>query len=948
MKFLEHIAKALFEKHGNYLHRLALVFPNRRQSVFFRDYFKQIATVPAFLPQLLTIEELVQLSSLHYVADPLVQSMELYKAYSTVCLAEADKQVPSFEQFYSIGETLLKDFKELDTYLVDVNQVFLLLYELEALEKSFEQLTDEQREFLKRFWTSLKNKGKYQDLFLKLWRRLPAVYELCHEQLQQQQCTSMGMLYRQLAGNQHTNKDFTKAWDHIAFIGFNALNKAEEKIIYNWQQQGFASLWFDADQYYLQDKQQEAGFFLRKNLFQTGLKNEMPVLDVIRQSNAGVLVTGVTGTSAQAKMIAPWLQSLPANERSSAAIILADENLLIPVLQSIPEQAGPVNVTLGYPMQQTVLFSFFPIYFDIINNLSTYRFKYLHFELVKQWLFHPLCDWDEADRSSFIEKMNKGNMLRIETTTLQKKSPITALLLSMLTSTQEIFTRLRQILQEINKRAVSRNDQLLQAAATAAWQAIQTLQPTLSSFKPAPTLAFISQVLRKQMSGMSIALEGEPLKGIQVMGLLESRGLDFDHVLVLGAAEGTLPRVNPPQTFIPDAVRRAFALPVAEFQDAIFAYVFYRLFHRSKTMELVYNALVSDDSTGEPSRFIQQLDFETNISFVYRKPTTSLKPGGSYSIEIAKQADVLKRLGRYLSGDESASISVTQINTYLSCRLQFFLRYLAHLKVPDELSEEIDAKQFGSLVHKLMELLYVGIQEKQGNSNITTSSIEWMKNRVPVELEKAFEQVIGINTGDSSGLEQVIKEVVKQYALRFLEIDEAYTPFKVEELEVPFLEPFSIQAGGTKTIYLKGIIDRVDEKNGVYRMVDYKTGSDKNEFSGIDQLFDRQSGRQNKAALQTLIYSWMFQNKFPGRINFQPALIPLRALAKNGNLETRLQSKAGKIFVDASNIQVYLPEIQSHLKTVLEELFNPEIPFDQTEDLGVCQYCDFAGICNRK
>jgi len=686
MNFLEHIANELYNRHQHNLHRLALVFPNRRQSVFFKDYFKQIASAPAFLPQLLSIEELVQLSSNEYIADPLIQSMELYKAYSHVCKAEADQQIPSFEQFYSIGETLLKDFKELDTYLVDVHQVFQLLYELEALEKSFEQLSDEQRDFLKRFWSSLKNKGKFQDLFLKLWQRLPAIYDRFHEQLQEQEYTSIGMCYRLLANDAHTDKDFTKAWDHIAFIGFNGLNKAEEKIIFNWQEQGFASLWFDADQYYLEDKQQEAGFFLRRNLFQTGLKNEMPVLDTIRQKQTGVIVTGVTGTSAQAKMIGPWLQNLPASERSSAAIILADENLLIPVLQSIPEQAGPVNVTLGYPMQQTPLFSFIPLYFDIITNLGTYRNKFLHYELVKRWLFHPLCDWSEADRASMIEKINKGNSVRIETATLQKKSPVTALLLSMLTSPQEIFARLRQVLQEFNQHAIKRNDQLLQAATTAAWQVIQTLQPTLASFKPTPTLAFISQVLRKQMSGMSIALEGEPLKGIQVMGLLESRGLDFDHVLVLGAAEGTLPRVSPPQTFIPDAVRRAFALPVPEFQDAIFAYVFYRLFHRSKTMELVYNALVSEDSTGEPSRFIQQLNFETPIAFVFRKPTTTLKPGGSYSIQIAKQGDVMNRLSRYIRAEDSSAISVTQVNTYLACRLQFFFRYIANLKVPDELS----------------------------------------------------------------------------------------------------------------------------------------------------------------------------------------------------------------------------------------------------------------------
>jgi hypothetical protein len=360
MTFLETVASELYNLHQHRLHRLAVVFPNRRQSVFFRYYFTQVAAAPAFVPQMLTIEELVQQSSALPVADNLLQSFELYEAYKTVCIADGDdpEKLPDFEKFFPVGETLLKDFKEIDNYLLDIAEVCSVLYNLETIEKAFEQLTDDQKSFLKQFWASITNKGQAQERFLKLWKRLPAIYSRFHEGLEQKSFTTLGIVYRRLAKGNASYPAFVKAWDHVAFVGFNAFNRAEETFLHDWQQSGYASLWCDADNYYLDDRKQEAGYFLRRNLHQLGLKNELPPLNTIGNSTNMIEVTAVQGHTAQAKIISNWLERFQGKPIDSAAILLADESLIQPVLQSLPESNIAVNVTMGYPLQHTPCFRF--------------------------------------------------------------------------------------------------------------------------------------------------------------------------------------------------------------------------------------------------------------------------------------------------------------------------------------------------------------------------------------------------------------------------------------------------------------------------------------------------------------------------------------------------------------------------------------------------------------
>lgn len=954
MTFLETVAGALYKTHKQQLHRLAVVFPNRRQSIFFRHYFTRIAEPPAFIPHMLTIEELVEQSASAPVADSLLQSFELYQAYREACMADGEKEekLPDFEQFFPIGETLLKDFREIDAYLLNIEEVCTLLYNLESIEKAFDQLSPEQKSFLKQFWSSITNKGAAQERFIKLWKRLPVMYRMFWDRLHQKGYTTLGLAYRQLATGQATDPGFTSGWDHIAFVGFNAFNKAEETVLKKWQETGFASLWCDVDAWYLEDTRQEAGYFLRRNFKKAGLKNELPTLDNISKNQLPVIVTAVQGHTAQAKMISSWLEQFPAaGPVDTAAILLADENLIQPVLQSLPDNGLPVNVTMGYPLQQTAVFSFFNLFVNIQADLAKNRWRTLHFEWVEQWLNHPLCDIPETNRTAILQKMVQQVLMQVPVKMLEKHTQLGNLLMLRMNADADVFSRLRQMLQLVQQQPALQEDALMQGAIVAAWQVVQEAEPLFAQLKPTPSLHLLVQVLRRHLSAITIPFEGEPLRGIQVMGLLESRGLDFKHILVLGAAEGTLPRVSTPQTFLPDGVRRAFGLPVPEFQDAIFAYTFYRLLHRCSGMQLVYNALVSDSSTGEPSRFIQQLAFETAIPFKYQYPGTMVKPTAGQVISIQKTPEILRLLNKYLDPGKQTSFSPSQVNTYMACRLQFFFRQIAMLKKPEKLSEEVDPATLGSIVHEIMEELYVRVRKHQGHWEISASTIRWMREQVPLVIEPAFRKVWMKNKTappfEFTGLLDVVKQVVEQYVAGFLDIDEQYTPFTVISLEVQMPQPFMIQvSGSSRKVLLNGYIDRVDKKNELYRMVDYKTGGDKTGFHSVERLFERDGKKQNKAALQTLIYSWMFQKQFPLKENFEPALVPLRELNKS-SVDTRLKMSETKSPVTSVNIKELLLEVEGHLRKLLEEIFDPELPFDQTADIKNCTYCDFAGICRR-
>lgn len=957
--FLETVAAQLNNKYKGRMHQVAVVFPNRRQGVYFLHYLKKLIDVPAVLPEMLTIEELVQRSTVLPVADPIVQCFALYEAFVQTCISEGDlpEEIAAFDVFYPLGETLLKDFRELDNYLVNVEQVYEVLYNIETIDKLFDYLTDEQRSFLKSFWAGASNKSLVQEKFIKLWQRLPKVYRAFQEGLTQKGQTTMGMANRQLGNGSPSRKGFDEGWEHIAFVGMNALNKAEETFIKQWQDAGRASLWFDADKWYALPSKagqpaQEAGLFIRRNLHRLGLKNAIPLSDSIAHKDMPIMALAAPGQLAQAKLVSNWLQSLPKDaDNQRVGILLADESLLLPVLQSLPDGIKGYNVTMGYPMKQSPVFSFVQLFFKIHHQLGKTSYQRLFHEQVKAWLNHPFCDWGLQDREKLEQKMVEDVLIEVPVKHLQKVSEMGNWLFMPINSMADAFARLSRLLEMAYAMPSVQQDSLLAGLVSAAWQTVNQLAPIYATLQPRPDLEFVGRMLQRQVGGISVPFEGEPIYGIQVMGLLESRGLDFDHILLLGAGEGSLPGIKPPDSYLPENVRRAFGLPVSEYQVAIFAYVFYRLLHRCQSLTVAYNAQVTDSSTGEISRFLQQVNYETAMKLVLSSPGFEVKPQGIQPITIPKSPEILSKLNHYLNPTSTSPLSPSAMNTWLHCRLQFYFRYVAKLKVPDQIEEGIDAAIFGSIVHKLMELLYKEVRQKQGNDIITGDSIAYMRSALPDWLDAAFRQGWCDNGKDQplhyTGELLVIKEVVKQYAEAFLRVDEESVPFVLHELEVKFSQPFGIMVNGRpERILLGGYVDRIDEKDGVFRMVDYKTGSDKLEFATVAALFEREGGRQNKAALQTLMYSWMFTSKYPARNRFMPVLIPIRAL-KGEPGDILFTEKDGRRKLTDVVLPDVLLEFKYLLKQLVEEIFDAFTPFDQTTDTSHCRYCDFKGICGR-
>ncbi|MEO7310547.1 MAG: PD-(D/E)XK nuclease family protein, partial [Chitinophagaceae bacterium] len=469
------------------------------------------------------------------------------------------------------------------------------------------------------------------------------------------------------------------------------------------------------------------------------------------------------------------------------------------------------------------------------------------------------------------------------------------------------------------------------------------------------SLQFLTQALTKQLATISVPFEGEPLEGIQVMGLLESRGLDFDHIIILSANEGILPRIQAPNSFLPDSIRRAFGLSVPEHQDAIFAYAFYRLLHRCQSMTLMYNATINDQSTGEVSRFVPQLEFETELEIKKDTIRLALQTRMALPIIIEKTTEVMKQCNPYFLSDQPKTLSPSAINTYINCRLQFYFRYLARLKEPDEIQDEVDAAMFGTIVHNLMELLYLAVKTRNGHWQITLTDIDWMKTQVPVLLQQAFKDGWREKSKTPilfTGRLLVVAEVVKQYANAYLDYDATNVPFTVEALETKFKEAFHITLNGKqRPVYFSGYIDRVDIVGGVHRMVDYKTGSDELDFTSIEKLFDRTEKKRNKAALQTLIYAWSFSKMFPEKSRFEPALLPLRIMQQQGDAFrpqfTSKISRTEKITINADTIHPMLNQLEDQVRVVLEELFDNTVPFSQTDDLEQCTYCPYISICGR-
>jgi len=963
--FLKEVADDLVARMGENLHHAAVVFNNKRPVAYLQNHLAQTIGKPFWSPSFFTIQEFFALSTDLQVADGFSQFFTLYRQYNELLKKENAKAINP-DVFYPVARIILSDFAQIDNDLVNAGQLFEELEDIAVIEKNFQHLSPEQQGFLEQFWTSFSS-GKqknHQEQFIRMWRRMPQLYEGFHAALKAKGLTSMAHVYRKLATGEADKPGFIDAFGQgkLVFAGFNALSNAEAVIFKRWSQDEKALFYFDTDNYYMQDETQEAGLFLRKNIQKIGLPNALgESRDLIRSVHKEISVYKTQGQTAQAKILQKELEEdypmLDAQDNAGKiALILADESLLLPVLQTIPTHyisdegtnSVNLNVTMGYPLLATSIFGLADIWLSVQSQLAAGKKNTVYYREVEAFLSHPLVGMPTETRNQLQKNILDGIFVEIEMDVLKEADELSELFFKKRdkgdTAIMGLLDVLRLILeQQLEEKTLKQTEADLFIATI---KELNRLHDTLLAYTAELPLPFVLSLMQKAIQGIAVPLSGEPLEGVQVMGLLESRSLDFDHVYVLGVNEGILPQVSVSPSFIPDSIRRAYGLPVIENQDAISAYMFYRLLQRSRKVSLVYNGQGDENNTGEPSRFLRQLEFESGYTFKYFDQLQTISTSRHQSSDIKKEGEVLERLNLYLDQQEPAlRLSATALTTYMNCEVQFFYKYIAKIEEPKQLSENLEANNIGSMLHFVLERFYGELKEE--SPYITKERIVTHRKQLGRLGKIAFAKIMADNEHqvvNHNGMQQVVLAIVAEYANVILNYDEMEAPFTILDLESKDEIEYKIQVGGReRSLSLYGIIDRVDRKNGVTRVVDYKTGRDELQFSSLPEIFDASTDKSNKALIQTLFYTYVYEQS-RSISNMEPNLYLIRKMRKEGTLFHSSESRK-RVHLQAEHLEGLKEEFGRLLKSKLEELFDPERPFLHTTLADNCKYCPYLSLC---
>ena len=923
--FLKEVAEDLFAKFGDDLQYCAIVFNNNRPATYLRKYLADIIQKPFFSPSIYTIQQFFADSVKEKPADFYLQFFTLLKVYNQLLADEGLSPMKS-SQFFPLAKIMLSDFAQIDNDLVDADKLYQEMEEVAEINLEFDYLSKEQYEFLAQFWQSY-SEGKHkkqQELFIKMWRRMPKLYHRFREELKAQNYITNAQGYRHLANTDFASLDFIKSFEKgkIIFVGFNALTRAEAKVFTQLQDADKALFYFDTDFYYVEDDLQEAGLFLRKNLNQLGLKNVFENHNnTFSTKQHSVNVYKVQGQSAQAKILNQVINvdEKSDEEISTTAIIFADESLLMPALQTLDDQID-LNVTMGFALANSTVFGLADLW--LTTQLELKEADKVTYQTLEAFVTHPLTGLTSKLKANIQEALLKDNVVNIDLARLQKQGGIFEKFYHKVDEPAKLVNELLSVMRFLLTRLSSQKS-LKKIDADLFVKTIEELtrlNDTLKDFVKDEEFHFIVQLIQKSLKSVSVPLSGDPLKGIQMMGLLESRNLNFDNIVFLGFNEGIIPKTSIGNSFIPDGIRRAYDLPVLENLDAISSYMVYRLLQRAKNINFVYNGLTDENNTGEVSRILRQLEYESNFDFSYKTLNLSVSTEPQQSLEIDKKDEKIQMaLNKYLIGEKVLSPSALTI--YISNPIDFFFRYIAEIKEPEEVTALIEANQIGSILHKAMEYFYQPELKKQ----ITPEVIKLKRSSVKTLVSKAFNFVMTNkeeSTLEYSGMQKVILAIVEAYVNIILDRDEGDAPFTILSLEEKIRTELEFELDGKKQqVKLFGFIDRVDERNGVTRIVDYKTGGDKLTFSAIEKLFDTDGKSINKALIQTLIYTYAYERQ-SGKTSVEPNLFIVKTMA-----DGKVHFNSRKLVLSDAYLEEVKPLFLKELQTKVAELFDVNVPF---------------------
>ncbi len=948
---LESLAIQIAESHPAHMEEVRVILPNRRSGVFLQKYLAKHRKKAGWAPQISSIEDFINEISLLDQADPVELLFISYDRYRGM--------VPSpepFDEYFHWGEVMLRDFDEIDKYLVNASQLFTNVMDLKKLEEPFAGLEEAQLRFIRQFWEGFYNGDRTPEKvqFLDTWKRLPLLYEELKRELKSRNLGYPGMQYREIVERIERGRMDPPAGQSIIVAGFNALNSCEERI-FSWLQTHGAQFYWDYDCSYTDREDQEAGRFLRKHM----VRFPPPArIDSFRglELDKEIRILDMPTDVLQAKCVHLLLEEEePGIEPDSTdiALVLCDEELLMPVLTSLPESIGEVNVTMGYPLKGTPAFNLVDLLFRLQSNRrgkQDGKISFYHRQL-SDILLHPLVRPLTAPSiHPFLEEISRTNLIWVDRTMLQGN--LEQLIFRPVDGSASMLEYLRKILRWIMDHEDQTSEYPLQEYDRGGLLQLLVLLHKVEAWlldRPDLPVKTMERLFRRMVVSTRIPFEGEPLTGLQIMGILETRLLDFRRVIMLSMNEEVMPASSQGQSYIPYTLRLAFGMPSREDMDAIYAYYFHRLLQRAGKVDLLFNSSSEGVRTGEMSRYLYQLIFERDLKV--ERPGFTVEARQPVRVTIPHTPAVDQALDRFLAqtaGEDARYLSASAINAYIDCPLRFYFRYLAGIGEPEQVEEEIGPADFGTVVHEAICILYKEITGREGGKIHKSRLKELLESgRSREVLREVFAKVHHRGRIEEvEGRNIIAFSVMQRFLEKIIATDIELAPFDLISTERTYQKELEISVGGGfGQVMIGGKIDRVDRVDESVRVIDYKTGDARSNFPDVGSLFDPRLKSRNRAALQAMLYAWLVSDAFP-REPVMPGLYVIKALyGKTFDPGLTAGTSSGKIPV--KSFADWQDEYLEHLKKTVARIFNPEVPFGQTDQEARCRNCDFARICER-
>lgn len=956
--FLKLVAADLYKHTEGNLAHTAVVFPNKRAGLFFNEYLAQESESPIWSPAYVSISELFRSLSPWEVGDPVKLVCELYKIFR-----RETQSTETLDDFYFWGEMLISDFDDADKNKVDTDKLFSNLQDLRNIMDDYTFIDDEQEEAIRQFFQnfSIERRTALKERFISLWDVLGNIYKGFRESLASQNIAYEGMMYRHVIEHLDVDK---LPYEKYVFVGFNVLNKVEHTLFTQLKDVGKAVFYWDYDEFYMKENRQavthEAGEFIRRNLrdFPSPLSGEL-FKNLSKPKEVHYIASSTE--NAQARYLPQWIRNNLTTPEKETAVVLCNEALLQPVLHSLPAEVKHVNITMGFPLSQTPVYSFLIALLELHTHGFNFKSGRYTFQSVVTLLKHPYTRQLTGQAELLEKELTRNNRFYPLPGELGKDEFLTRLF-TPLSGNLNLCIRLSETLQQVagiyqaNTSGTEDTDafnQLYRESLFKAYTTINRFRTLIEEDELTVQSETFRRLLVKVLSATNIPFHGEPAIGMQVMGVLETRNLDFRHLVLLSVNEGQLPKSGGDSSFIPYNLRKAFGMTTIEHKIAVYAYYFYRLLQRAERITLMYNTSSDGLNRGEWSRFMLQFLIEWPHPITRQFLEAGQSPQGTSPITVEKTPDVMRRMQSLFDvrANPKAKFSPSALNYYLDCPLKFYYRSVAGLSAPDEVSAEIDSATFGSIFHYAAEHIYKDLTthgkviNKEALETLLRNEVK-LQDYVDTAFKKLFFNVPQNEKPEYNGVQLINSAVIARYLKQLLQNDLRYAPFTFIASEMEVDEPIDIQTPkGVIKSRIGGIIDRMDSKDGTLRIVDYKTGGDADTPPHVESLFIPDKKRSNYV-FQTFLYAAIMCRKQP-TMKIAPALLYIHRAATETYSPVIQMGEPRKPKEAVEDFSKYEKEYRERLQGLLEEIFNPEKSFAQTEIIEKCTYCDFKALCKR-